>query len=45
MPKKKKPSRFEISSKGTLFLDEIGNMPPSLQSKILTVIERREVTG
>jgi two-component system, NtrC family, response regulator HydG len=42
--KKEKPGRFEISSKGTLFLDEIGNMPLSLQSKILTVIERREVT-
>ncbi|HJZ41006.1 MAG TPA: sigma-54 dependent transcriptional regulator [Bacteroidales bacterium] len=42
--KKEKPGRFEIASKGTLFLDEIGNMPPPLQSKILTVIERREVT-
>jgi two-component system response regulator HydG len=42
--KKEKPGRFEIASKGTLFLDEIGNMPLPLQSKILTVIERREVT-
>ncbi|MBV9550775.1 MAG: sigma-54-dependent Fis family transcriptional regulator [Alphaproteobacteria bacterium] len=28
---------------GTLFLDEIGNVPLSLQSKLLTVLERREV--
>jgi DNA-binding NtrC family response regulator len=42
--KKEKPGRFEIASRGTLFLDEIGNLPIPLQSKILTVIERREVT-
>lgn len=42
--KKEKPGRFEISSRGTLFLDEIGNLPIPLQSKILTVIERHEVT-
>jgi DNA-binding NtrC family response regulator len=42
--KKEKPGRFEIASKGTLFLDEIGNLPIPLQSKILTVIERHEVT-
>ena len=42
--KKEKPGRFEIASRGTLFLDEIGNLPIALQSKILTVIERREVT-
>jgi DNA-binding NtrC family response regulator len=42
--KKEKPGRFEIASRGTLFMDEIGNMPLALQSKILTVIERREVT-
>jgi DNA-binding NtrC family response regulator len=28
---------------GTLFLDEIGNVPLHLQSKLLTVLERREV--
>ncbi len=42
--KKEKPGRFEIATHGTLFLDEIGNLPLPLQSKILTVIERREVT-
>ena len=36
--------RFEIADKGTLFLDEIGNLPMPLQSKLLTVLERREVT-
>jgi DNA-binding NtrC family response regulator len=36
--------RFEIASGGTLFLDEIGNLPLSLQSKILTALQHREVT-
>ena len=39
-----RPGRFEVASGGTLFLDEIGNIPMSLQAKILTVLERREVT-
>ena len=39
-----KPGRFELASKGTLFLDEIGNLSFALQSKLLTAIERREVT-
>lgn len=42
--KNEKPGRFEISSGGTLFLDEIGNLSIPLQAKLLTVIERREVT-
>lgn len=41
--KKEKPGRFEIASKGTIFFDEIGNLTLPLQSKLLTVIERREV--
>lgn len=36
--------RFEIANGGSLFLDEIGNLSMALQSKLLTVIERREVT-
>jgi DNA-binding NtrC family response regulator len=36
--------RFEIANQGTLFLDEIGNLPLTLQSKLLTVIQKREVT-
>jgi DNA-binding NtrC family response regulator len=35
--------RFEIASGGTLFLDEIGNIPIELQSKLLTVIQNRQV--
>jgi len=42
--KKEKAGRFEIASGGTLFLDEIGNLSLPLQSKLLTVIERHEVT-
>jgi DNA-binding NtrC family response regulator len=42
--RKEKPGRFEIASRGTLFLDEIGNLSFPLQTKLLTAIERREVT-
>ena len=36
--------RFEIASGGTLFLDEIGNIPLTLQAKLLTALQNREVT-
>jgi len=36
--------RFETADGGTLFLDEIGNVPMALQKKLLTVLQRREVT-
>lgn len=36
--------RFELANKGTLFLDEIGNLNLPLQSKLLTALQRREVT-
>ena len=36
--------RFEAADEGTLFLDEIGNIPPSLQAKLLQVIENRSLT-
>jgi two-component system response regulator HydG len=39
-----RPGRFEIASGGTLFLDEIGNLPASLQSKLLSTLQAREVT-
>jgi DNA-binding NtrC family response regulator len=35
--------RFEAAHKGTIFLDEIGNLSPSLQSKLLTVLQNRKV--
>lgn len=35
--------RFQAASGGTLFLDEIGNLPMHLQSKLLTVLEQRQV--
>jgi two-component system response regulator HydG len=38
-----KAGRIEIASGGTLFLDEIGNLPLSLQSKVLTILEKREL--
>jgi two-component system, NtrC family, response regulator AtoC len=34
-----KPGKFEICNKGTIFLDEIGEMPPSIQAKLLHVLE------
>ena len=36
--------RFEAADEGTLFLDEIGNIPMGLQAKLLTALQRREVT-
>jgi DNA-binding NtrC family response regulator len=36
--------RFEIASGGTLFLDEIGNIPVTLQAKLLTALQNRQIT-
>ncbi|MDA3953527.1 MAG: sigma-54 dependent transcriptional regulator [Bacteroidales bacterium] len=41
--KEKKVGRFEATNKGTIFLDEIANIPLSLQAKLLSVIQNKEV--
>lgn len=42
--RKSKAGRMEIASSGTLFLDEIGNLSLSMQSKLLTAIEKRKIS-
>jgi len=36
-----KPGRFELAHTGSLFLDEIGDMSPSLQAKLLRVLQEQ----
>ncbi len=40
---KRKLGKFELANKGTIFLDEIGEMPLSLQVKILRVIQEKKI--
>jgi PAS domain S-box-containing protein len=39
---KDKPGRFQEADGGTIFLDEIGDIPLSLQAKLLRVLEEKE---
>ena len=41
---RRKPGRFEFAGGGTLCLDEIGEMPASLQAKLLHVLQDLEFT-
>lgn len=39
----KKTGQFEVASGGTIFLDEIGNLPKSMQGKLLRVLQERRI--
>lgn len=38
-----KPGKFELANGGTIFLDEIGDMPMSMQTKLLTVLQEKVI--
>ena len=38
-----KPGLFEVAGSGTLFLDEIGEVPSTVQAKLLRALQEREI--
>jgi two-component system, NtrC family, response regulator AtoC len=41
--RQRKTGLFEEGNKGTIFLDEVGEMDPSIQAKLLRVLEERKI--
>lgn len=41
--KRGKPGKFELANNGTIFLDEIGDMPLTMQTKLLTVLQEKVI--